>query len=156
MRRCGLLSASVVLLACALLVSCAKNGYPPADVSEPFVTWDGESTIPFIYSVDNTFFLGVWDVEHGKVSFDESPPFSLDGQSSQLSWDGGDRFAFAGTEVTKRDPRVRIENLDAPASSSWAGPGYLLARFATRYGHPGTGSHRSGSIRGGRVLSDLP
>ncbi len=163
---------AVVLLVCVSLAGCAEvlapeNGapvspqttgpavspttsYPPPDLSKPFVTWDGKTAVPFIYSVRadspssdtaataataaaaaaeaaTSVFLGLWDLEKGTVSFIASPLFSLDGHISRASWDGGDRFAFAGSKVTPLDPRIRIENVDVSASDSWAGPGYRLA-----------------------------
>jgi hypothetical protein len=142
------------------------------------VTWDGKTTVPFIYSVsedspssDTTaseavaiFFLGLWDLEKGTISFVESPLYSLGGPTNRVYWDGGDRFAFAGGTVTQLDPRIRIENVDVHAVDSWAGPGYLLAApsgsDALFIAHMGSDNKPVLDIRNhplaGRIVMDLP
>lgn len=152
--------------------------YPPPDLSKPFVTWEGKVTVPFIYSVDGgspsssttgteaatVFFLGLWDLEKGTVSFIESPLLSLGGPTNRVYWDGGDRFAFAGGTVTQLDPRIRIENVDVHAVDSWAGPGYLLAApsgsDALFIAHMGSDNKPVLDIRNhplaGRIVMDLP
>jgi len=86
---------------------------------EPFVTWDKNVVIPFVFSsrepqgLVDTYYLGLWDLKEGKVSLGEKPLFSIRG-TYRMCWDGGDRFGFLPVVPDKfslitTDPRVRAD-----------------------------------------------
>lgn len=99
------------------LSGCARPPAPPKPKpSEPFVTWDQRTAIPFLCYVvdqskgpDHRAFLGLWDLGEGTISFQDSPLFSVGAQKSFAAWDGGDRFAFGHTDVTRLDSRIRVD-----------------------------------------------
>jgi hypothetical protein len=105
------------IIAAIQLSGCVRPpALPKPQPSEPFVTWDQQTTIPFLcYVVDQSkgpghrAFLGLWDLGKGTISFQDSPLFSVGPQKSFASWDGGDRFAFSHTDVTQLDSRIRVD-----------------------------------------------
>lgn len=141
-----------LILATMLMAACSQAGLAPAgakdnppppsgsapsgsspDSSTPFITWDQETTVPFLcYAIDRAAgedraFLGLWDLSAGKVSFSDKPLFQTDQWTGYGEWDGGNRFLFRSDKVTNVDPRISVESFRVPYSKEWWTDGLIAA-----------------------------
>lgn len=85
---------------------------------DSFVTWDRRTTIPFLLAADlsgaDAYYLGLWNLESGTVSFESKPLFVISPYHYGITWDGGNRFGCIvvdsdGFWVRDVDPRIRLD-----------------------------------------------
>lgn len=90
-----------------------------------FVSWETASAVPFLVatedsSLQETYFLGVWDLDKGKVTIGSDPLFSTP-KTCKVFWNGGKEFVHitpqaSDTTVILRDKRLSIHLADLEPS----------------------------------------